>query len=79
MSMQTTVHVKLNTTPKLKAVLLETMRVCNAACDRISRVAFQTQEFRKFDLQKRVYHALKAETGLNANHVIRAIAKVAQS
>jgi putative transposase len=77
--MQTTVQVKLNTTPENKAALLETMRACNAACDTISRVAFENQEYRKFDLQKLVYHALKADTGLNANHIIRAISKVAQS
>ena len=78
-SMQTTVQVKLNTTPEQKAVLLDTMRVCNSAADTISKVAFETQTFRQFDLHKLVYNLLKADTGLHANHVVRAIAKVAQA
>jgi putative transposase len=77
--MQTTVHIKLNTHPEPKNALIQTMRVCNYAADKISKVAFETKEFRKFPLQKLVYHTLKAKTGLNANHVIRAISKVVQS
>lgn len=77
--MQLTTTVKLNTTPEHHTALVETLRKCNAACDRISKVAFDSRIFRKFDLQKLVYHNIKAETGLNANHVIRAIAKVADA
>ena len=78
-SMQTNVQVKLNTTTEQKAAILDTMRVCNAAADRISKIAFETQTFRQFDLHKSVYHALKSETGLHANHIVRAIAKVAHA
>lgn len=77
--MQLTVTVKLNTTPDQHAALMQTLQTCNAACDRISQVAFDTQTFRQYDLHALVYHNLKAETGLNANHVIRAIAKVAHA
>ncbi len=77
--MQTTVQIKLRTDLSQKTALCETMRVCNAAADQISKVAFETKEFRKFPLQKLVYHGMKADTGLNANHIIRAISKVVQS
>lgn len=77
--MQITVTVKLNTTPDVHAALVETLRTCNAACDRISQVAWDAKTFRKHDLHKLVYYPVKAETGLNANHVVRAIAKVADA
>ena len=77
--MKLTTVVKLNTSEEEHAALVETLRTCNATCDRISRIAFETREFRKFDLQKLVYHAVKSDTGLNANHVIRAIAKVSNA
>lgn len=77
--MQLTTVVKLHTSSEEHSTLVETLRRCNAACDRISKVAFDTQTFRQFDLHARVYHHVKAETGLNANHVVRAIAKVAHA
>lgn len=77
--MQLTTVVKLNPTPQQHNALLQTLRTCNAACNRISRVACDTQTFRQFDLHALVYHNTKAETGLNANHVVRAIAKVAHA
>ena len=77
--MQLTITVKLKTTPQQHTTLVETLRVCNAACDRISQAAFATGTFRQYDLHALVYHNLKAQTGLNANHVVRAIAKVAHA
>ena len=53
--------------------------VADDVADRISQVAFDRQAFRQFDLHAVVYHNVKAETGLNANHVVRAIAKVAHA
>ncbi len=77
--MQLTVTVKLNTTPDQHAALVDTLRTCNAACDAISATAFTTGTFRQYDLHALVYHPVKAETNLNANHVVRAIAKVAHA
>src|SRR5438876_7522858 len=77
--MHLTTVVKLNPTPEQHTALVQTLRLCNAACDRISKVAFDSQTFRQFDLHALVYHNVKAETGLNANHVVRAIAKVAHA
>ena len=77
--MQLTVTVKLKTTPAQHAALVKTLRTCNAACDAISATAFTTGTFRHYDLHALVYHPVKAETKLNANHVVRAIAKVAHA
>src|ERR1700716_64941 len=77
--MQLTTVVKLSPTPEQHIALAQTLRACNAACDRISILAFQSQTFRQFPLHALVYHNIKAETGLNANHVVRAIAKVAHA
>jgi putative transposase len=77
--MHLTVTVKLKTTPDQHAALVKTLRTCNAACDAISATAFTTGTFRQYDLHALVYHNVKSETNLNANHVIRAIAKVAHT
>ena len=49
------------------------------ACERISQVAFETGTFRRYDLHHACYYNIKAETNLHANHVVRAIAKVADA
>lgn len=77
--MQLCTVVKLHTTPQQHTALTQTLRKCNAACDAISTMAFGTGAFRQYDLHALVYHAVKADTHLNANHVVRAIAKVAHA
>lgn len=57
--------------------MVQTLQTCNAACDRISRVAFGKQTFRKYDLHHLTYHNVKAETQLAAGHIVCAVAKVA--
>ncbi|MCW3051000.1 MAG: transposase [Chthonomonadales bacterium] len=77
--MQITVTVKLKTSSDTASALMQTMRRCNGACDRISQVAFQSRIFRKYDLHGQVYHSMRAETELAAGHVVCAIAKVANA
>ncbi len=77
--MQLTTRVKLQPSEEEHAALLQTLRMCNAACDRISRIAFDQKTFRKFDLHHRTYHNTRAATDLAAGHVICAIAKVANA
>lgn len=59
--------------------LLQTVERANAACNDISTVAWEQQMFRKFDLQKLVYHPLKDASGLSAQMIIRCISKVADA
>ncbi|MCC6446308.1 MAG: transposase [Armatimonadetes bacterium] len=77
--MQLTTVVQLQTTPAIHAALVQTLRACNLACDRISRDAFDSQTFRKYDLPHLTYHPVRAETQLAAGHVVCAIAKVAHA
>ena len=48
----------------------------NAACNALSKKAWDTQTFRAFDLHKLTYHATRAAFGLPAQLTVRAIAKV---
>ena len=77
--MKLTVTVKLGTTQEQHAALLQTLRTCNAACERISQVAFQSQTFRQFDLHQLTYYPIREKSALPAQHVIRTIAKVADA
>ena len=60
--MQLTTLVKLQTSEEEHAALQETLRTCNATCDRISRIAFEHKTFRKFDLHHLTYHNIRAAT-----------------
>jgi len=51
----------------------------NAACNHISGVAWDAQEFNKVRLQRLVYGDVRREYGLMAQHTIRAIAVVADA
>lgn len=59
--------------------LKRTLETANAACDRISEVAWSERTFGKFKIQKLVYADIKAAFGLNAQVVIRCISKVADA
>ncbi|MBC8077348.1 MAG: transposase, partial [Chloroflexales bacterium] len=58
------------------AALRSTLERANAACDHISRVAWDTQTFGKFALQKLCYADVRAQFGLSAQLTVRALAKV---
>ena len=77
--MKLTTVVKLHTSEEEYAALVQTLRACNATCDRISRIAFEQKTFRKFDIHHLTYHNIRAATDLAAGHVVCAIAKVANA
>ena len=64
--MQICTVVKLHTTLEQHAALVQTLRTCNLACERISQVAFETGTFRRYDLHHACYYNIKAETNLHA-------------
>lgn len=74
--MKLTVAVKLRPTPEQAAALRATVERANAACDHISAVAWETQTFGQFALQKATYHDVKATFGLTAQMVVRCVSKV---
>jgi IS605 OrfB family transposase len=74
-----TVRVKLLPTPDQKTLLLATMKVVNTACDSISEFAYHNRVFNRFELQKQMYHMVRADHPLGAQMTILACRKVADS
>lgn len=77
--MKLTAKVKLQPTPEQHDALLQTMIKANSACDTISQLAWDDQTFRQFGIHKLAYKHIRAQTGLNAQVVVRCIAKVADA
>src|SRR5437016_3206371 len=74
-----TVTCKLRVNEESAAALAATMVLFNTVCNRLSEIAWETETFRAFELQRRAYHPLRAEFGLPAQLTIRAIKKVCDS
>jgi putative transposase len=72
-------QVKLQPSTEQAELLLQTMQCFNEACNFISEQAWQSRQFRRVDLQKLTYHAVKAQFGLNAQSAIHAVYKVADA
>jgi putative transposase len=72
-------QIKLTPTPFQAESLRRTLETANAACNAISRVAWEQQTFGKYDLQKLTYQRVKSDYGLSAQMVIRCLAKVGDS
>jgi predicted transposase len=73
-----TLKVKLNPTDEQRKKLLNTMETFNAACDDISRDAYESKTFNKIKLQHRLYYRIRGQYKLPAQLAIRAIGKVAE-
>lgn len=74
-----TLKTKLHPTAEQSAALLNTMEHFNAACDYISKTAFDGRTFGKIKLQQECYYNVRKQFGLSAQMVVRAIGKVAES
>jgi putative transposase len=74
-----TIQAKLLPTPEQAARLLRTPEVANAAANAISARAWSARTFQQFALHRLVYAAIRVETGLSAQMVVRLIAKVADA
>jgi IS605 OrfB family transposase len=74
-----TVCLKLKTTPADDAALLATLDRANAAANAVSAVAWETQTFGQYALQKICYHDIRGRFDLTAQVVIRLLAKVADA
>ena len=74
-----TIALTLRPTAAEKTALLRLQEHFNAACNYISSMAWDAQEFNKVRLQRLVYGDVRAEFGLMAQHTIRAIAVVADA
>ena len=74
-----TAKVRLLPTDEQAELLLDTLQEANAACNEISRWAFETKTFRQFAIHKGCYHRIKGSFNLSAQVVVRCISKVADS
>ena len=77
--MKVIAQLKLIPTSEQVTALQQTLEQANAACNEISRVAWEQQTFGTFALQALVYARIRAEYGLGAQLAIRCLAKVGDS
>jgi IS605 OrfB family transposase len=77
--MRKTVACKLQPDKEQAAALSQTLIAYAEACNAVLEVANASGKKNKFALQRECYAAIKQQTGLTANYVIRAIARVSQS
>jgi IS605 OrfB family transposase len=77
--MKLTVQVKLLPTGEQSASLKTTMETANAAADRLSELAWNAGEFRRFPLHKLGYRILRDEFPLSSQVVCLLTAKVADA
>lgn len=74
--MKLVAQLKLQPTREQSCALEQTLAQANAACDRISEIAWEQRIFGKFALQKLCYREVKVGFGLSAQMVVRCLAKV---
>lgn len=79
MKLVKTVKCKLQVDNKQAAILLETLQRFANACNDILRVSQENRTTNKVKLQHLCYRTIKEKYGLQANLVIRAIARVAEA
>lgn len=77
--MKLVAQIKLTPSPEQTSRLLRTMERVNEACDWISGYAFEHKVYKRFPLQKAVYHDVKGRFGLTAQATIHATRKVADA
>lgn len=79
LGMKLIAQVRLYPTNEQAAFLLQTLEAANAVCNQISAYAWEHKMFRQYDLHKALYHAIRAESGLAAQMVVRCNAKVSDA
>ena len=72
-------QVKLQPTKQQTDALQRTMVAANRAANFLSALAWDTKQFRQYDLHHAAYYALRAQFGLSAQAAVRVISKVADA
>jgi putative transposase len=70
-----TEKLKLAPTQRQRRSLLKTLRVCNAAANRVAEIAFEHKTSNKFQVHHLAYSTIRDDFGLPAQMAVRAIAK----
>jgi putative transposase len=71
--------VRLLPAPEQADLLRITLERCNAACEWLAQIAYDTGTRRQYDLHKLAYAEMRASFGLSAQAAVRCIGKVADS
>jgi predicted transposase len=74
-----TIVISLRPTLEQAKALLNTMEAFNAACNFVSRIAWENRTFRNYELRKLCYSDVRARFGLTAQLAQHAIKKVADA
>ncbi len=77
--MKLTAQVKLLPTPQQALALQRTLEAANAACDFVSKQAWQSKTFKQYDLHHLCYKEVRAQFGISAQVTVSVIAKVADA
>jgi putative transposase len=76
MGVHLSIKAKLVMVSSAAQELKSTMEEFNRACNTLSELAFQQDLHRRYDIHHEGYRLIRKETGLPAQHVVNAIAKV---
>ena len=68
-------QVKLQPTEQQTDALQRTMVAANRAANFLSALAWDTKQFRQYDLHHTAYYALRAQFGLSAQATVRVVSK----
>ncbi len=77
--MKLTVQVKLLPTPAQAESLRQTLETANSAVNRLSELAWEAKEFRRFPIHKKFYRLIRDQFPLSAQVVCLLAAKVADA
>lgn len=77
--MKLAVQIQLKPTKEQANALRDTLLQCNQACSYISKVGWDKEVLRQYDLHKLVYKDVREQFALTAQAAVRCIAKVADS
>ena len=72
-------QVKLQPTEQQADALKRTMEAANRAANFLSALAWDTKQFRQYDLHHAAYYAIREQFGLSAQVAVRVISKVADA
>lgn len=72
-------QVKLQPDEQQAKSLLQTLAAANHAANLLSEIAWNTKQFRQFDLHHAGYYAIREQFGLSAQSAVRVISKVADA
>lgn len=72
-------QVKLQPTEQQADSLKRTMEAANRAANCLSDLAWETKQFKQYDLHHAAYYAIREQFGLSAQAAVRVIAKVADA